>query len=314
MPSSYSGVPSATQAPSPSPVDGGVPIGQLPIDGEPVNASTWSQILKVPLDWIAFLREPFAKATAWAQPIQKWKNARLQDRFLVDHMGFPSGRLFRFGESWMFYAPTVSVSGDLDPQKVWKCHLSGVNISVQGASDAAATNSPCIRLQGLDPSNCMVATQQPIMRPLTSIGAALTTEVRLSSGATPSRFAVGLYDTATSYASLSSSTNPGAWIFRSGTTNWQARTCDGASTTTVDTGVAPTSNVTQLLRVEWHGSGVADNSTSAFRFYIDDALVATITSTLPAATTTLHVAFGAEGSVGSNFYAYVSPVDFQMNR
>jgi hypothetical protein len=55
MPSQYSGNPIASQDPSPAPAFKTVPIGNLPVDGDTLNASSFLQAYKVCLDWIAFL-------------------------------------------------------------------------------------------------------------------------------------------------------------------------------------------------------------------------------------------------------------------
>jgi hypothetical protein len=63
MPTEYTGVSTATQAPSPAPSFGatsqGDPVVTLPIDGETLNVSSVIQAMKVPGDWIAFFRRAF---------------------------------------------------------------------------------------------------------------------------------------------------------------------------------------------------------------------------------------------------------------
>lgn len=56
MASQYTGNPTAAQSPSPAPSFNADPIGNLPADGDTLNVSSVNQALKVPLDWIAFLR------------------------------------------------------------------------------------------------------------------------------------------------------------------------------------------------------------------------------------------------------------------
>jgi hypothetical protein len=70
-------------------------------------------------------------------------------------------------------------------------------------------------------------------------------------------------------------------------TNWFAVCGNGAALSArVDTGVPAIFPSGYQMRVEWLGSGVADNSVAACRFYIGGFLVATITSNLPSAATT----------------------------
>jgi len=71
-------------------------------------------------------------------------------------------------------------------------------------------------------------------------------------------------------------------------TNWQAVVCDGTSQTVVDTGVAPSTTVGQLFRIEWNRGG------GEIRFYIGSALVATVITTLPTADTAMRHAYGVK--------------------
>jgi len=71
-------------------------------------------------------------------------------------------------------------------------------------------------------------------------------------------------------------------------TNWQAVVCDGTSQTVVDTGVAPSTTVGQLFRIEWNRGG------GEIRFYIGSALVATIITTLPTADTAMRHVYGVK--------------------
>ncbi len=64
MPTNYPGDPTATEAPSVAPDEDDVPTVALPADGDNENAATWAQPTKVLADWIAWLKKPFAKASA----------------------------------------------------------------------------------------------------------------------------------------------------------------------------------------------------------------------------------------------------------
>jgi hypothetical protein len=62
---------------------------------------------------------------------------------------------------------------------------------------------------------------------------------------------------------------------------WQAVISNGATQTVVSTGIAVSTTVTQNFRIEW---GIAATS---IKFYINNVLVATISTNLPAAATDL---------------------------
>jgi hypothetical protein len=64
MATEYTGNPGTAQAPSPVPSLGsdsaGDPVGNLPADGDSLNASSVAQAMKVPMDWIALFRRTLA--------------------------------------------------------------------------------------------------------------------------------------------------------------------------------------------------------------------------------------------------------------
>jgi len=88
-------------------------------------------------------------------------------------------------------------------------------------------------------------------------------------------------------------------LSRSASGNWQAIAKDGGTDTTVDTGVSADSN--------WHTYRIEAVS-GQVKFYIDDTLVATITTNIP--SNSLEVAFYQETTGGSsNRYTYLDWVE-----
>lgn len=100
MPTSYTGVATATQAPSGPPAPGGAPVVSMPNDGESENAASVYQMTKVLADFIAWLFSPRARASQWAESIMRFRNALLHTRFHVDHLGLPAGRIQHWREMW----------------------------------------------------------------------------------------------------------------------------------------------------------------------------------------------------------------------
>jgi hypothetical protein len=121
-------------------------------------------------------------------------------------------------------------------------------------------------------------------------------------GTTSSRYWIGLSDAGIYAASsVMNSDSPSANIvgFRFATdvdTNVQA-VCQTSSSlqTVVDTGVAPTTSTPQVFEIVPGGGGV--------EFYIDDTLVATITTNVPADTVAMNsiVCLDGYGSGSTNF-------------
>jgi hypothetical protein len=71
-----------------------------------------------------------------------------------------------------------------------------------------------------------------------------------------------------------------------GDANWKAVVSSGAAQTVVDTGVAQSSTITQNFRIEW------PLAATDIKFYINNVLVATIATNLPAAGTDLRMVCG----------------------
>ncbi len=89
-------------------------------------------------------------------------------------------------------------------------------------------------------------------------------------------------------ASVSLTTLPiagfaGACIYKGNAdANWKLVAGDGtALSAVVDTGVSVATSTHYKMRLEYLGSGVADDSTNAVRAYINGALVGTVTTNLP---------------------------------
>ena len=78
----------------------------------------------------------------------------------------------------------------------------------------------------------------------------------------------------------------------SGASNWQARSFTGGSTTTVDTGVSWTTAPKAF--------SIRPLSATRVQFFIDNVLVADITTNIPAAGTGLVAGFGLNGGSGAS--------------
>ena len=110
----------------------------------------------------------------------------------------------------------------------------------------------------------------------------------------------------------------GVFSKQAGDTNWFVRTGKGTGVTTrVDTGIGVGFGDWQKLRVEWHGSSVADDSAGAMRFYIGGVMVGgSITTDLPrdAATPRVTVIGAGKRTSGSTAaFAFVGPVQYCAN-
>jgi hypothetical protein len=85
-----------------------------------------------------------------------------------------------------------------------------------------------------------------------------------------------------------------------GDTSFMAITANGGAPTLVATGVVPSITTTQYFRMEWDRNG------TAVRFYIDNVLVATIATTLPASGTFGGMLIGIKSLAGHVNVVFIS--------
>lgn len=121
MPSQYIGNPAASQSPSPAPSLGsdqaGDPIGSLPTDGDALNASSVLQALKVPLDWLAFLRRLLGAIVG----VRFWEPGRTYD---IDALVIGSNhKTYRATGNSTNMDPTVSLAA----WELWALDEAGVS-------------------------------------------------------------------------------------------------------------------------------------------------------------------------------------------
>jgi hypothetical protein len=265
-----------------------MPIFALVADGDPRNAASLAQPGKEAADFIAWLMDPFARSGNWAERIERWRNARLQDRFTIDHMGYSGGRIQNWMETWRgdeaITATTVSTWLEKTAQR-WVATLTDGGAGTLGQIVVASG-----RL-----ARSLTMTIGVGAADLASVTAEAPCNFETDNGIV---FEVDTYDLSaaiTEQAVSNGLADPGSTGFGgvglvgavfakgNGDANWQCVVGDGAAVTVVDSGVAYALATLYKLRIEWHGSGVADNSASAVRFYINGTLVATTTTHLPTA-------------------------------
>lgn len=275
MPTNYPGDPTATEAPSVSPLDDNGITVALPADGDNENAATWAQAYKVLADFVAFLRRPRAKISAWPLAIQRWQNARLQDRFTVDHMGFPTGQWFGWTEYWKggeSQIVTATKTFGLG------CHRWFGNVQNLNSDSAGIVFSQGHLLIGIGTGadfSALWGDAVSIFRNLD--GCALEwTATNVDTGVDKCQLVFGMQS---KVFGAMFGTAVGAWFYKTNASaNWFAVCGDGvALSTPVDTGVSAATAGIFKMRVEWLGSGTSDDSTAAARFYINGTLVASIT-------------------------------------
>lgn len=299
MSSNYSGNATATQSPSPAPGPGAVPIVVLPSDGDALAAASVAQGYKTVADYLSYLYTNVASANrGWTPPSSSVDTAQasFQDsaghvRGTVDHNGYPGGgRISVIDECWNASVSASASQSPLTNNPRWQAWTT-TSTTFNTVAASAAYPSPYIQVS-------TTAT-------LNSRGSILSAIQLIHSSATMLSFAteadIGTLLVGDSYWGLSSNVdftvNQHFVRFRQsqGTANWQAECRDAVTTTTVDTGVAVTSNgdpTAFRMRIELHGS--ASPYGAKARFFINGTRVAEITTHLPAAT--LYLAFEANNT------------------
>ena len=315
-PANVTGNATAGESPSPDPDAGTAPISTVPVSGDPVTAASVRQALGNPIDHLAFEKAPFAKAGAWALPVKPFRNARLQTRFFVDHGGLPGGRFYRFTEMWTPSTP-FNLGPGFSQAGLWTYQGSGSAGGTSPQPPGAGTFNPSnaarnlnLNLDGTssgnrgqinltDPTACFTDDNYVAVDFDFAIRTILNTDwvIGLCSGELIDAIAQGAFI-----------------ILPAGlAVTYKARTINGGSPTEVDTGVAGTAGVPHHLRIEWWGANVADDSAAHAIFYIDGALVANITTTLPNSGTHLIVPIFGGFTVGSgtaNLTMFMGPISY----
>lgn len=294
MPTDYTGSPTAAQAPSPAPDPDNFPIVRIPIDTEAANVSSVNQEFKTLADHVAWLKQPRAFGSAWIQAIKVFRNAILQRRWGIDHMGFPGGKLQAWQEDWanVGFVTVSAAGGPTNWAGPWQYYIQAAAVagSIQamsadadGGGNALSPRSCWLRFSGgisggannnvllvehrlgatrFDPTNCMVMEWE--QSGANSIGAH-------NSGGIATATQAGMTGALTSFFGV-------GFVFRSGTdTNWQAchRALAAGAPTFVDTGVAIGSGIVRM-RIEVYGASTADDGNARVIWYINGAIVANV--------------------------------------
>lgn len=345
MSTNYTPDPAATQSPSAAPLPEGAPTVVLPADGDPANAASIAQALKVLADHEAWLFKPRAQAAAgtsasnWAKHIWAARNAKLQKRWGLDHMGMPGGQLIQWDENWddvaMLTEPTAD-AGIVAWVGPWRARYT-TNAVVGGHSFfsvPAGSNFPTSHLY-LEVANVGPTVNMCHAERVTgtlAIASTGDTQFSLSwdSALNLAGISSGVAGTEASFGALVGDTMLGGngsmaslapkglgFIARGGTdSTWQAYTkANGGSATYTNTGVScTTAGVRRRFRIEYTCSGVGDDSAARAHFYIDGNFVAGVAVDLTGGGTFGIIPFARAWSQGSvNFGVRVGPMRFRGN-
>lgn len=304
MPSNYPGNATAVQAPGAAPGSGVAPILSLPADGDPDNAATFAQAFKECADYIAYIQSKISLGTP---PVGDTPQARFYDtagnlRWLVDHNGFPMGRRSEVREEWIHNIGTVAATATpIVPMQRWSTTFTGAGgaLTLTAPSSSYPANAPTIITTGgacgifLYTAAPLIHTGNTFLSTVVEWEAGSPTNV--SSGTHSETIWMGLTDNP---AAPASSNNYCWFSCTNGQVNWQCANANGGAVTTVDSTVSESvfTSPGQRMRIELHGS--ASPYAGKARFFINEALVQTSATNLPASAA-LSFMVGSSGAASS---------------
>ncbi len=251
----------------------------------------------------------YPPSTSDNAPQTLWTDADGNNRYLIDHNGYPMGRATIFDEPWGGFideAATIDVLGGR-----WHFVSSGSSGGGTMINQDPVSSYPSAFMQlSNDGSISSVARMhtEPIVYFLNTgnFSLVLEWEAALTNiGANDTLIYMGLSDAAGSIAI--------AFRKSSAETNWRAYAFDGSTTTNQDTTVVPTAGVypTQRFRLELHGSASPYAGMKA-RFFINETLTNTLTSALASGAYTLFFNNTASGATQNDLC--VGPIRAVWNR
>ncbi len=295
MPTNYTGNPSATQAPAPTPAAGSPPILALPVDGDALDVASIYQAHKAAADFIAFLQSPFANGGAWSQDIMRFANARLAKKFGVDHAGLPGGHFLTWEESWVPGTP-FNLGPGAGSNGRWSFQVdasgtSGTSPQTPGATSSNPWNNSKALVLAVDGSGSHRAEMR------TEATACFTNDCYFSVDVDFALLSVLSVDWVIALSSQGESingVNNGIYLIRPDTvgTNFLLRSNSGGTWSQVDSGILASPGVAHHLRLEWWGANVSDDS-AAHAVITLDSFSTHIDTNLPnAAGLAAQVAFG----------------------
>lgn len=281
MSTNYTGVPTATQAPSGPPVPGGAPVVRIPADGDAENAASITQMIKAVADWVAWLFLPRSRASQWVEEILIFRDAALRKRFGIDHLGFPGGQLNIWPQDWGLTLTQNNTGTTPATQDGWY-----FNVTKTTGTGQVTVQAPSASFIGSRLVHCDCGDTAADYSYLAKAGPCLINANNLIAMQWDARipslqnytYVMGFHDNV-SFITPGHGTQI-RFYNNGGAGNWRCQTDDGTTQTDADSGVAIATG-THRFRIEFHGAAVDEAGAERALFFIDGALVANVTTTLP---------------------------------
>lgn len=296
----------AAIAPDTGQAPGAAPILDLPADGEDADAASVTQAMRTLANHVAYLNRPTGIAAAWAVPTRSYRTARGHRMFEVDHHGLPGGHVVRAvedftnaeyfklegfggGDEYVVFAPALlpgwkyiglsTVVDALQPYIIKFFDPGNLAKDPSGANFAVPPWGRSVHLvahQGITDRAIMI--RFPTFAFHADLIGALEFDVNEVANHANGVVICGLVDVAATPLAV----NQGLFFKADTGGTWTCVAAGaGGTSTPVVTAVNATSVNPRRMKIVWVGSGADDSSVSRALFFIDDLLVANITTTLP---------------------------------
>lgn len=286
MPTNYPGNPAALESPSALPGSQDIPTVVLPIDGENANVASIEQAFKVLADFTANTIRPRSNVGD-GSPIIQYRNAVLQSRFGIDHLGFPAGRIQRWQEDWGDVLLTQRDTPGTAPWAGrWLYSLIGADALASISTQTEDTGELASWSRFLDletttvNTSCASVETLPFTKTVNGVSIAYQTEVLAGGdlvGPLTSEVSFGICDQTQQGVGGAFSARGFGFMCRPGDANWQAWAHNfGGAFFLSDTGHAGPGDTLYRarFRCEYYSAAAADDGVEKVLFYVDGALVA----------------------------------------
>lgn len=333
MPTPYVGLKTNTQAPSAAPKPEGTLTQNLPVDGDPPNASTFAQAYKVCADFIDWLMKPQAQlapniaSAIWGEAIQRFRSAAGHLRYGIDHNGFPAGQLIQWLETWPTLADVSpgAPGSDLEVGEILGGWFVTITKQIGGTAHAQSlfptatwSGSRYMEIQVADEVNDYTwVHRSPQALFYADNILVMEWSAKIDNNTAESHVRMG-FD-----AEGGATFGSGIWFYTVAGGNWHcAFGNDGVVGGAVASGVTPNTSW-HRYRVEWHGENADEGGKKRCLFFIDGTLVANLdtdtysaanfpdTGSNPVVIPSFRVTRAVAGTTAKKLH--VSPVAFRGN-
>ncbi|HKS94984.1 MAG TPA: hypothetical protein VJV74_02500 [Terriglobia bacterium] len=246
-------------------------------------------------NWAIILELPIAQSTNYLREIMSWRNSNGKRRFVINHLGFPAGKLLRLTEDWASNVDPLTASspgtGTLKTRWLTTVLGTGATMALTGPSSVALPQSASL-VQTMASGATFPQTAHIESAPISLNDGADSFSWQCDAGTLDATFwdhnevILGIQGATSQGSNLSwNSIGSALGITFSkvpGSPNWNAYAKDSvAGVTSVDTGVAADGAI-HSFAIDYQGVG--DGGTARAVFFIDGVQRATIVKAFTAGT------------------------------